>query len=169
MPRSRSRAWVRGIGSCRTARRAAASGSRTRRRSIRRTAGRTTACVSDARSRPRSHMMASIAKMRLGVVVSPAAGFSYDEIKEIGLGAERAGFDSFWVSDHFYGGRIATPDRDCLEAWTLLAALARDTTRIRLGTLVTAVQYRNPALLAKIAAGVDQLSGGRIEFGIGAG
>jgi len=107
--------------------------------------------------------------VRLGVVVSPAAGFSYDEIKEAALGAERAGFDSFWVSDHFYGGQIASPDRDCLEAWTLLAALARDTTRIRLGTLVTAVQYRNPALLAKIAAGVDQMSGGRIEFGIGAG
>lgn len=61
------------------------------------------------------------------------------------------------------------PDRDCLEAWTTVAALARETTRIRLGVLVTAAQYRNPALLAKIVAGVDQMSDGRIEFGIGAG
>src|SRR5205823_715618 len=76
---------------------------------------------------------------------------------------------SFWVSDHFFGGQTASPDRDCLEAWTVMAALARDTSTIRLGTLVTAAQYRNPALLAKIAAGVDHMSGGRLEFGVGAG
>jgi F420-dependent oxidoreductase-like protein len=79
------------------------------------------------------------------------------------------GVESFWVSDHFFGGPAGVPDRDCLEAWTLLAALARDTSRIRLGVLVTAAQYRNPALLAKIVAGVDQMSDGRVEFGIGAG
>ncbi len=106
--------------------------------------------------------------MRIGVIVSPAAGFSYAEIRDLARRAEEAGFESFWVSDHFFGGE-GVPDRDCLEAWTLLAALARDTTRIRLGTLVTAVQYRNPALLAKIAASVDQMSGGRLEFGLGAG
>src|SRR2546427_6986556 len=107
--------------------------------------------------------------MRLGVIVSPAAGFSYDEIRALAKGAEKSGFDSFWVSDHFFGGPGGTPDRNCLEAWTLLAALARDTARIRLGVLVAAVQYRNPALQAKIAAGVDHMSGGRLEFGIGAG
>jgi alkanesulfonate monooxygenase SsuD/methylene tetrahydromethanopterin reductase-like flavin-dependent oxidoreductase (luciferase family) len=73
------------------------------------------------------------------------------------------------VSDHFFGGSAGTPDRNCLEAWTLLAALARDTTTIRLGVLVAAIQYRNPALQAKIAAGVDHMSGGRLEFGVGAG
>ena len=64
---------------------------------------------------------------------------------------------------------MGVPDQDCLEAFTLLAALARDTTRIRLGVLVAAAQYRNPALLAKIVAGVDQMSDGRLEFGVGAG
>ena len=107
--------------------------------------------------------------MRIGIILSPAAGFSYDEIRESALAAERSGFASFWVSDHFFGGQTASPDRDCLEAWTVMAALARDTSTIRLGTLVTAAQYRNPALLAKIAAGVDHMSGGRVEFGVGAG
>ena len=106
--------------------------------------------------------------MKLGVIVSPAAGWSYNGIRDLAAEAQRAGFESFWVSDHFFGGE-GFPDRDCLEAWTLLAALARDTKTIRLGCLVAAAQYRNPALLAKIVASVDQMSGGRIEFGIGAG
>ena len=107
--------------------------------------------------------------MRLGVIVSPAAGWSYTELCDLARAAERAGFASFWVSDHFFGGVGGTPDRNCLEAWTLLAALARDTATIRLGVLVAAVQYRNPALQAKMAAGVDHMSEGRLEFGIGAG
>jgi len=107
--------------------------------------------------------------MTLGVIISPAAGWSYTEIRGLAQGAEESGFDSFWVSDHFFGGPGGTPDRNCLEAWTLLAALARDTTKIRLGVLVAAIQYRNPALQAKIAAGVDHISGGRLEFGVGAG
>ena len=106
--------------------------------------------------------------MKLGVIVSPAAGYPYEEILGLAQETERKGLESFWVSDHFFGGE-GFPDRDCLEAWTLLAALARDTKSVRLGCLVTAAQYRNPALLAKIVAGVDQMSGGRIEFGIGAG
>lgn len=106
--------------------------------------------------------------MKLGVIVSPAAGYSYEELLGLARETEKAGLESFWVSDHFFGGE-GFPDRDCLEAWTLLAALARDTKTVRLGCLVTAAQYRNPALLAKIVAGVDQMSGGRIEFGIGAG
>ena len=106
--------------------------------------------------------------MKLGVIVSPAAGYSYEELLSLARETEKAGLESFWVSDHFFGGE-GFPDRDCLEAWTLLAALARETKTVRLGCLVTAAQYRNPALLAKIVAGVDQMSGGRIEFGIGAG
>jgi F420-dependent oxidoreductase-like protein len=106
--------------------------------------------------------------MDLGLIVSPAGGYSYEEILSIARAAEAKGLESFWVSDHFFGGE-GFPDRDCLEAWTLLAALARDTKRVRLGCLVTAAQYRNPALLAKIVAGGDQMSGGRVEFGIGAG
>lgn len=107
--------------------------------------------------------------MKLGVIVSPAAGWAYTEIRDLARTAETSGFDSFWVSDHFFGGPGGTPDRNCLEAWTLLAALGRDTTRIRLGVLVAAVQYRNPALQAKMAASVDHISCGRLEFGIGAG
>ena len=107
--------------------------------------------------------------MKLGAIVSPAAGWSYQEICDVARNAEKAGFHSFWVSDHFFGGPGGTPDRNCLEAWTLLAALARDTTKIRLGVLVAAIQYRNPALQAKMAASVDHISGGRLEFGVGAG
>ena len=106
--------------------------------------------------------------MKLGVIVSPAAGWTYEELRVLATEAERCGFYSFWASDHFFGGE-GFPDRDCLEAWTLLAALARDTKTIRLGCGVTAAQYRNPALLAKIVASVDQMSDGRIDFGIGAG
>ena len=106
--------------------------------------------------------------MRLAIGVSPAAGWAYAEIRELATAAEDAGIPTFWVTDHFFGGD-GEPDRDCLEAWTVLAALARDTTTLRLGTLVTAQSYRNPAYLAKLVATVDQVSGGRVEFGIGAG
>jgi alkanesulfonate monooxygenase SsuD/methylene tetrahydromethanopterin reductase-like flavin-dependent oxidoreductase (luciferase family) len=107
--------------------------------------------------------------VKLAVIFSPAAGHPYAELRDFAREAERVGIESFWVSDHFFGGPVGVPDRDCLEAFTLLAALARETTRIRLGVLVAAAQYRNPALLAKIVAGVDQMSDGRFEFGIGAG
>lgn len=107
--------------------------------------------------------------MKLALIFSPAAGHPYGELRDFAREAERVGIESFWVSDHFFGGPVGVPDRDCLEAWTLVAALARETTRIRLGVLVTAAQYRSPALLAKIVAGVDQMSDGRVEFGIGAG
>lgn len=107
--------------------------------------------------------------MKLAVVFSPAAGHPYAELRDFAREAERVGIESFWISDHFFGGPVGVPDRDCLEAFTLLAALARETTRIRLGVLVAAAQYRNPALLAKIVAGIDQMSDGRFEFGIGAG
>ena len=103
------------------------------------------------------------------MIFSPAAGHPYAELRDLAREAERVGVESFWVSDHFFGGPVGVPDRECLEAFTLLAALARETTRIRLGVLVAAAQYRNPALLAKIVAGIDQMSDGRFEFGIGAG
>lgn len=106
--------------------------------------------------------------MDLGIQIEPQFGFSYTDILEIGSAGEAAGFTRLWLSDHLFlnADAVAT---DCLEAWTTLAALARDLTGIRIGAMVTCQSYRNPALLAKIAAGVDQLSGGRLEFGIGAG
>jgi F420-dependent oxidoreductase-like protein len=82
-------------------------------------------------------------------------------------------FESGWLFDHFYP--IWSPQQagdlsgTCLEGWTMLAALAQATTRLRLGTLVTGIHYRHPAVLAKMVATIDILSGGRIELGIGAG
>ena len=59
--------------------------------------------------------------MKLGVIVSPASGYSYAELRDLAREAEGAGIESFWVSDHFFGSE-GRPDRDCLEAWTLVAA-----------------------------------------------
>jgi F420-dependent oxidoreductase-like protein len=106
--------------------------------------------------------------MQFGIQIEPQFGFTFDDVREIALEAEARGFTGLWCSDHLFLNRDAV-DTNCLEIWTLLAALAQHTTRLRLGSMVTAVSYRNPALLAKIAAGVDVMSGGRLEFGIGAG
>ena len=84
--------------------------------------------------------------------------------------AEKDGFDSFWVMDHFYQlpmhGSVEEP---FLDAWTILPALAAVTSRIRLGAMVSPVGYRNPALLACMAASLDHISKGRMNFGFGAG
>lgn len=106
--------------------------------------------------------------MRFGIQIEPQFGFTFDEIRAIARDAEELGAEGLWVSDHFFLND-ASAKTDCLEAWTVLAALTQTTTRLRLGALVSCQSYRNPALLAKIAAGVDVMSGGRLEFGIGAG
>jgi alkanesulfonate monooxygenase SsuD/methylene tetrahydromethanopterin reductase-like flavin-dependent oxidoreductase (luciferase family) len=77
--------------------------------------------------------------------------------------SERLGYDSVWLADHLMG------QQPILECWTTLSALSGLTTRIRLGTMVLCNSYRNPALLAKMAATLDNISGGRVELGIGAG
>lgn len=106
--------------------------------------------------------------MDLGIQIEPQFGFSYEDILDIGRAGERAGFTRLWLSDHLFLNADAA-QTDCLDAWTALGALARDLGTIRIGPMVTCQSYRNPALLAKIAAVVDRLSGGRLEFGIGAG
>ena len=98
--------------------------------------------------------------MDLGVQIEPQFGFTFDDIVAIANDARAAGFTRLWVSDHLFNDADAVTT-DCLEAWGLLAALAGKTEGIQ--------SYRNPALLAKIAADVDVMSGGRLEFGVGAG
>ncbi len=105
---------------------------------------------------------------KFGIQIEPQLGFSYKGVEQIALEGEKAGYHSVWSSDHFFLND-KSENRDCMEAWTLLAALASSTEKIKLGTLVTCNSYRHPAVLAKIAATVDTISNGRLFFGIGAG
>lgn len=91
----------------------------------------------------------------------------YPEMVEHCQHLELLGFDSVWIGDHFVDPYV--PAGYWLEAWTLLAALAVETKRIRLGTLVASITLRNPALLARQAMTVDRISSGRLELGVGAG
>ena len=83
--------------------------------------------------------------------------------------AEAAGFDSIWVGDHYLYRGDGRPERGPWEAWTLLAALAAVTDRVRLGPLVACLNFHEPAVLAKLAATVNEIGGGRLVFGMGAG
>ena len=107
-------------------------------------------------------------ELDFGIQIEPQFGFTYERIREIAVEAERLGFESIWLSDHFFLTKESI-GTNCLECWTTLAALARDTTTLRLGPMVSAQSYRSPTLLANIAASLDHISGGRLYFGIGAG
>jgi F420-dependent oxidoreductase-like protein len=107
-------------------------------------------------------------KVRYGAHIEPQLGYNFENTLAIALDAEKLGFESFWCSDHLFLND-KSENQNCMDAWTLLAALAAVTKKIRLGTLVTCNNYRNPSLLAKIAASIDMISNGRLWFGYGAG
>jgi F420-dependent oxidoreductase-like protein len=94
---------------------------------------------------------------------------SVDELLAVWPIVDDAGFDHYWVMDHLASIRAGRADGDLLDAWSVLAGMAVATTRVRLGCMVTANTFRHPGVLAKMAVTVDHLSGGRLEFGIGAG
>ena len=96
------------------------------------------------------------------------AAAQWDKAVEIALLAEELGFDSIWVYDHFHN--VPVPSHESVfECWTTIAAISQRTSRIRLGQMVGCNSYRNPGLLAKITSTVDVISGGRLDWGIGAG
>lgn len=106
--------------------------------------------------------------MDFRIFTEPQQGATYDDLLAVAQATERLGFDAFFRSDHFLtmgGDGLPGPT----DAWLTLAALARETSRIKLGTLVTSVTFRHPGLLAVSVAQVDQMSGGRAELGLGAG
>ncbi len=101
-------------------------------------------------------------------MTEPQQGLSYADILAAARAAETAGLEAFFRSDH-YRGFPGPPDQPSTDAWATLAGLARETTTIRIGTLVSPVTFRVPGNLAKVVATVDEMSGGRLEVGIGAG
>ncbi len=106
--------------------------------------------------------------MRFALMTEPQQGLSYDEILAATRAAEEAGFEAFFRSDHFtsFPGEAHVRTTD---AWATLAGLARETKRINLGVLVSPVTFRIPGAFAKVVMTVDEMSGGRVEVGVGAG
>ncbi len=107
--------------------------------------------------------------MELCIFTEPQEGATYDELLSVARLAEQAGFTGFFRSDHFLRIRPGDPGPGPTDAWVTLAGLARETTRIRLGVLVSSATFRLPGPLAVAVAQVDQMSGGRVEFGLGTG
>jgi F420-dependent oxidoreductase-like protein len=108
-------------------------------------------------------------RMRLRIFTEPQQGASYATLRRVAKAAEDLGFDAFFRSDHYLKMGSVSGEPGPSDAWTTLAGLAVETSRIRLGTLVTSATFRYPGPLAVAVAGVDEMSGGRVELGIGAG
>jgi F420-dependent oxidoreductase-like protein len=107
--------------------------------------------------------------LTLRVFTEPQQGASYDDLLAVAREAERLDFDAFFRSDHFLSMGPGSGEPGPTESWVTLAGLARDTERIRLGTMVTSATFRLPGPLAIAVATVDAMSGGRVELGLGAG
>ena len=103
------------------------------------------------------------------IFTEPQQGATYDDLLAVALRAESLGFGAFFRSDHYLKMGSVSGDPGPSDAWVTLGGLARDTTTIRLGTLVTAATFRHPGPLAISVANVDQMSGGRVELGLAAG
>src|SRR3954451_629688 len=106
--------------------------------------------------------------MQFVLMTEPQQGMSYVDQLASAKRAEANGFDAWFRSDH-YASFPGAPGQPTTDAWAVLAGLARETERIGLGTLVSPVTFRHPGNLAKVATTVDEMSGGRLEVGVGAG
>ena len=106
--------------------------------------------------------------MKLRIFTEPQQGATYDDLLRVARAAEDLGFDAFFRSDHFLAMDVDGAPGPT-DAWITLAGLARETSRVRLGTMVTSATFRLPGLLAIAVSGVDQMSGGRVELGLGSG
>jgi F420-dependent oxidoreductase-like protein len=105
-------------------------------------------------------------KMELAGIADPAAKWA--ATRDIAQAADELGYDSIWAYDHFHN--VPVPAHETMfECWTTLAALSQITTNVRLGQMVGCAAYRNPGLLAKITSNIDVISGGRLDWGVGAG
>ena len=107
--------------------------------------------------------------MKLRIFVEPQQGASYIQQLKVAQSAEELGFDAFFRSDHYLRMGDGSPYPGPTDSWVTLGAIARETSSIRLGTLLTSATFRLPGVLAITVAQVDEMSNGRIEFGLGAG
>ncbi|MCX2734362.1 LLM class F420-dependent oxidoreductase [Saccharopolyspora sp. NFXS83] len=106
---------------------------------------------------------------KLRIFTEPQQGATYDDLLRVAKATEAAGYDAFFRSDHYLKMGSVSGEPGPTDAWVTLGGLARETSRVRLGTLMTAGTFRYPGPLAIAAAQVDQMSGGRLEFGLGSG
>src|SRR2546422_2149818 len=107
--------------------------------------------------------------MKFGVQIENHLGVTYNGVRKVALEAEKSGIDGLFICDHLMGRNEETFRQPCVDPWVTLGALAQTTKKITLGTLVSAVGFRYPSLLAKMGATLDHVSGGGVMFTLGAG